>query len=278
MTFNEPYVSAFAGYRDGKHAPGLHDEKLALQVAHHLLLAHGLAVQAIRAIAPQAQTGIVLDMFPTETDTDLPEDRTRVEQAWDRGAGWFLDPLLRAAYPPGALQAYGPNAPEVHPGDMALIAQRLDFLGVNHYSRHLVRNGQPVKPVPGAEYTEMGWEVHPSALRRLLLRLKREYAIPPLYITENGAAFPDVISPDGGVHDPRRVNYLREYFTQARLAMDEGVDLRGYFVWSLFDNFEWSNGYSKRFGLIYVDYATQKRIIKDSGKWYAQVITRNHVE
>jgi beta-glucosidase len=277
-TFNEPWVSAFVGYRDGRHAPGLQDEKFALQAAHHLMVAHGLAARAIRSIVPQAQVGIVLDMFPTETDTDLPEDRAAVELAWQRGIGWFLDPLLRACYPVEAVRAYGVSAPDVRPGDLALIAQRLDFLGVNFYSRNLIRNGQPVKPVPGAEYTDMGWEVHAPAFRRLLVRLKREYLIPPLYVTENGAAFPDAVGPDGRVHDPRRINYLRDHFTQARLAMDDGVDLRGYFVWSLLDNFEWANGYSKRFGLIYVDYATQRRIVKDSATWYAQVIARNAVD
>jgi beta-glucosidase len=161
---------------------------------------------------------------------------------------------------------------------LALISQRLDFLGVNYYSRHLIRNGKSVKPVAGAEYTDMGWEVHAPAFRRLLVRLKREYPIPPLYITENGAAFPDAVGPDGQVHDPRRLHYLRDHFTQARLAMNDGVDVRGYFVWSLLDNFEWSYGNSKRFGLFHVDYATQRRIAKDSATWYAQVITRNGVD
>jgi beta-glucosidase len=141
-----------------------------------------------------------------------------------------------------------------------------------------VRNGQQVKPVPGAEYTEMDWEICPPAFGRLLRRLKREYPLPPLYITENGAAFKDEVSAEGQVHDPRRIAYLREYFTQARQAMDDGIDLRGYFVWSLLDNFEWANGYSKRFGLIHVDYATQQRTLKDSARWYGQVIARNGVE
>jgi beta-glucosidase len=222
--------------------------------------------------------GIVLDFFPQETDSDLPEDRAIVERAWQTGPGWFLDPLLRACYPPEALQAYGANAPDLRPGDLALIAQRLDFLGVNYYSRSLVRNGQVISPVPGSEYTDMGWEVHAPAFRRVLVRLKQQYPMPPIYITENGAAFFDEVGPTGQVHDPRRINYLRDHFVQARLALDDGVDLRGYFVWSLFDNFEWANGYSKRFGLIYVDYATQQRIVKDSGKWYAEVIARNGVE
>lgn len=275
-TFNEPAVSAFLGYRDGQHAPGLRDEKLALQVAHHLLVAHGLALQAIRAIQPQAEVGIVLDMWPAES-TDLPQDRAIAEQAWQRGAGWFLGPLLRACYPPAAWQAYGLRVPEVRPGDMALAAQRLDFLGVNYYSRGLVQNGEFVRQVPGSEYTDMGWEVCAPAFGRLLVRLKRDYAIPPLYITESGAAFPDEPAADGSVHDARRVTYLRDHFIQARRAIDAGVDLRGYFVWSLLDNFEWSHGYSKRFGLVHVDYATQQRTLKDSGQWYAQVIARHGV-
>ncbi len=274
-TFNEPWVAAFVGYRDGRHAPGICDETLALQAAHHLLVAHGLAAQAIRSIEPQAQVGIVLDMWPVEAAAE--PDRAIAELAWQKGAGWFLGPLLRGCYPVEAWQAYGAIAPQAHPGDLALIVQRLDFLGVNFYSRGLVQDGQYVRPVPGSEYTEMGWEVHAPAFRRLLLRLKRDYRVPPLYITENGAAFPDELGPDGQVHDARRVAYLRDHFTQVRLAMDDGVDMRGYFVWSLLDNFEWAHGYSKRFGLVYVDYATRQRIVKDSAKWYAQVIARNGV-
>ena len=276
MTFNEPWVSAFLGYYMGVHAPGLKDMQLAAQSAHHHLVAHGLATQAIRAIAPHAQTGIVLDMFPTETDTGLAKDQAMADQAWDQGAGLFLGPLLRGHYPPAIAKLHEANPIDIHPGDMALIAQRLDLLGINHYSRNLVRNGQQIKPVTGSEYTETEWEICPPAFGRLLRKIKREYPnLPPLYITENGAAFKDEIGPDGDVHDERRVNYLREYFTQARLAMKDGVDLRGYFVWSLFDNFEWSHGYSKRFGLIHVDYATQQRTLKDSAKWYAAVMARN---
>jgi beta-glucosidase len=277
-TFNEPAVTAFAGHRNGEHAPGLQDEKLALQVAHHLLVAHGLAVQAVRGIDPNLKVGIVLDIWAAETMTDSEEDRAFAEMIWQTSAGWFLGPLFRACYPPTAWQRYGDKAPDVRPGDMALISQRLDFLGVNSYSRTVVKNGEIIRPVPGSEYTEMDWEICAPAFRRMLGRLHREYPVPPIYITENGAAFADRVSPDGSVHDPRRIAYLRDHFTQARLAMNDGVDLRGYFVWSLLDNFEWANGYSKRFGLIYVDYATQQRTVKDSGTWYAQVIARNGVE
>ncbi len=277
-TFNEPWVVAFVGHQYGWHAPGLQDEALTLQVAHHLLVAHGLATQALRAADARLQVGIVLNTRPVEPATDLEQDRALADQYWQRNEGWFLDPLLRAEYPPAAWEDYGDRRPAVQPGDMPLIAQPLDWLGVNYYSRGVAQEGQILDPVPGSDYTDMGWEIHAPALRRLLVRLKRDYPIPPLYITENGAAFPDEVSPDGRVHDPRRIAYLRDHLIQARLAIADGVDLRGYFVWSLLDNFEWAHGYAKRFGLIYVDYATQKRIVKDSGEWYARVIAHNGVE
>lgn len=274
-TVNEPWVIAFMGHRTGEHAPGLRDPRLALQAAHHVLLAHALAAQAIRAAEPGAEVGIVLNLWPVDPASDSPEDRAAAAALWQRDAAWFLDPLLRAHYPPETWAAHGINAPAVAPGDLALIAQRLDFLGINMYSRHVVGTAGIVSNLPGAEYTEMGWEVSPASLRRLLVDLNRDYRLPPLYIAENGAAFADEVSPDGHVHDPRRIHYLREHFAAARQAMDEGVDLRGYFVWSLMDNFEWAHGYSKRFGLIHVDFATQKRTVKDSGEWYAGVIRRN---
>jgi len=247
-------------------------------VAHHLLVAHGLATQALRAADARLQVGIVLNTRPVEPATDLEQDRALADQYWQRNEGWFLDPLLRAEYPPAAWEDYGDRRPAVQPGDMSLIAQPLDWLGVNYYSRGVAQEGQLLDPVPGSDYTDMGWEIHAPALRRLLVRLKRDYPVPPLYITENGAAFPDQVSPDGRVHDPRRIAYLRDHLIQARLAIADGVDLRGYFVWSLLDNFEWAHGYAKRFGLIYVDYATQQRIVKDSGEWYARVIAHNGVE
>ena len=277
-TFNEPGVSAFLGYRSGQHAPGVRDEKVALQVAHHLLVAHGLAVQAIRSIEPQAQLGIVLNMWPVEAASRARADRDAAELAWQTGDGWFLDPLLCGHYPVRAWDAVGPNVPLLQPGDLALIAQRLEFLGVNYYSRRLMGAGGAQSPVPESDYTDMGWEIHAPALRRLLVRLSQEYHTPPLYITENGAAFKDVVEPDGGIHDPQRVNYVRGHLIQARLAIAEGVDLRGYFVWSLLDNFEWAYGYAKRFGIVHVDFARQRRTIKDSGEWYARVIARNGLD
>jgi len=276
-TFNEPGVVAFDGYDSGEHAPGVRDLRRALQVAHHLLVAHGLAAHAIRSIDPRLQVGIVLNLWPADPASDAPEDVAAADRAWQTGETLFLDPLFRAHYPPVGAETIGDLAPPIQPGDLALIAQRLDFLGVNFYSRNLIGADGTISPVPGSEYTDMGWEVCAPALRRLLNRLNADYHLPPIYITENGAAFPDEVSADGRVHDPRRLNYLREHFIQTRLAMQDGVDVRGYFVWSLLDNFEWGHGYSKRFGLVRVDFETQQRIIKDSGAWYADVIRTNQV-
>jgi beta-glucosidase len=236
-----------------------------------------LAVQAIRSSAPTARVGIVLNLAPVDPASDSPDDRAAAEWSWQENAGWFLSPLLRAHYPPEVWNALGELAPVTEPNDLALISQPLDFLGVNFYFRQVVDAARRIVRPPDAEYTEMGWEVHAPSLRELLVRLQREYHAPPLYLVENGAAFKDEIDADGRVHDPRRLNYLREHITQARLAMEDGVDLRGYFVWSLMDNFEWAYGYSKRFGIVYVDYATQRRIPKDSAQWYTQVIAQNAI-
>ena len=276
-TFNEPQVVADMGYGNGGHAPGIRDEKQRLQTAHNLLVAHGLSAQALRSVDSGLQVGIVINLWPTYPASPSAEDRRVAQESWEHGGAWYLDPLLRAAYPPAAWKDMGANAPQVQPGDMALIAQHLDFLGINYYSRGVLGAQGMIRPVPGSEHTEMGWEVYPLGLYHLLLKLQREYRLPPVYITENGAAFVDTLSPDGKVHDPRRLEYLRQHFIQARRAMAEGVDLRGYFVWSLLDNFEWGHGYSKRFGLIYVDFSTQQRILKDSAEWYAGVIAANEV-
>lgn len=277
-TFNEPFCTAFLGYRDGVHAPGYRDEARSLRAAHHVLLAHGLGAQAIRAIHPKAQVGIVLNMWTVETLHDTPADRAFAELQWQKDCGWFLDPVLRAQYPAEAWAAHTDKVPVMQADDLATIAQPLDYLGVNFYTRALHDGPRRVSNLPDAEYTEMGWEVHGPGLYRLLTKLQQEYPAVPLYITENGAAFNDEMSADGRVHDPRRVNYLREHLAACHQAINEGVDLRGYFVWSLLDNFEWSFGYSKRFGIICVDYATQQRIPKDSFDFYREVIARNGLD
>jgi beta-glucosidase len=276
-TINEPAVVTYLGYLSGEHAPGMQDPAAAYQVGHHLMVAHGLAVQAMRAINPSLQVGIVLNHWITDPASDCPADIAAAEEAWDSSEPLFLDALFKGHYPPKLYDLLGEAMPKIQAGDLALISQRLDYLGVNSYSRHVVSAQGNVDMAPGSEYTEMGWEVCAPAMRRLLNKLNREYKLPPIYITENGAAFKDTVSPDGKVHDERRLDYLRQHIIQTRLAMRDGVDVRGYFVWSLLDNFEWGYGYTKRFGIVRVDYDTQERLVKDSGEWFSRVIAINAV-
>ncbi|MEW6401383.1 MAG: GH1 family beta-glucosidase [Chloroflexota bacterium] len=277
-TFNEPGVVAFVGNEEGRHAPGVKDLKIAYQVAHNLMVAHGLAVQAIRAIDANLQVGIVLDLWNQEPESDSPEAIAAAERAWQVRPTTFLHPLFRGHYHAAVYEVAGDSMPKIQAGDLALIAQRLDFLGINNYSRHVHNAQGKIARVAGAEYTEMGWEVCAPALRNLLNRINQDYRLPPVYITENGAAFKDEVSADGKVHDERRLEYLKQNFTQVHHAMQDGVDIRGYFVWSLLDNFEWAHGYSKRFGLVHVNYETQERIVKQSGEWYREVIASNCVD
>lgn len=276
-TFNEPSVITYIGFLTGEHAPGIKDQRMAYQVAHHLMVAHGLGVQAIRGANSKVDAGIVLNLWMAEPASDSAEDLVAANKYWDENETLFLDPLFKGHYPPTVIDMVGKNMPKIQDGDMALIAQQLDFVGINYYSRNVLSAKGKLEKIEGSEYTEMGWEVCAPALRRMLVKINSEYKLPPIYITENGVAFKDEVSTDGNIHDPRRIEYLKNHFIQTRLAMLDGVDVRGYMVWSLMDNFEWGYGFSKRFGLTYVDYATQKRIIKDSGRWYAEVIRRNDV-
>ena len=275
-TFNEPGVIAWDGYIGGEHAPGEQDPLKGRQVAHNLMVAHGLAVQAIRGVDPKLEVGIVLNQWMADAADDDPQSINNSAKAWKVGETAFLHPIFKGYYHPEFVEFAG-GLPDVQAGDMALISQKLDFLGINFYSRNLYDKQGHVDHVDGSEYTEMGWEVCAPALRRMLNKINNEYDVPPIYITENGASFPDEVSADGKVHDPRRLDYLKNHFIQTRLAMQDGVDVRGYFVWSLLDNFEWGHGYTKRFGIIRVDYETQERIIKDSGEWYTDVIRKNAV-
>jgi beta-glucosidase len=278
-TLNEPWCSAFLGYDAGEHAPGLRDRKLGLQAAHHLLLAHGSALPVMRGRAPRARHGIVLNLYPSHPASESPEDAAaawRFDGFFNR---WYLDPLLRGAYPDDLWRAYGDAAPTVEPGDLAVIARPIDFLGVNYYSRAVLASdpGDPetgMRPVEvEAERTAMGWEVYPQGLTELLVRLARDYPLPPVYVTENGAAYPDEIL-DGRVDDVDRVRFLERHVDAVREAVAQGVDVRGYFAWSLMDNFEWAHGYGKRFGLVHVDFETLARTPKQSALWYADMIER----
>jgi len=276
-TFNEPGVIVWDGYIHGEHAPGEQDPRKGRQIAHNLMAAHGLAVQALRGVNPALQVGIVLNQWMADAADADPQSIRNAEEAWDSGETAFLHPIFKGYYHP-ALVARAGGLPEIQAGDMALIAQKLDFLGINFYSRNLYNAQGHVAEPPGAEYTATGWEICAPALRRMLNKINDAYAPPPIYITENGAAFDDVAGPDGRVDDPRRLDYLKNHFIQTRLAMQDGVDVRGYMVWSLLDNFEWAEGYTKRFGIVRVNYQTQQRTIKQSGKWYADVIQHNEVK
>jgi beta-glucosidase len=287
ITLNEPHVFAYSGHYAGLHAPGLQHLPTANQVAHHALVAHGRAVSVIRALWADAQVGITLNLSLAYPASGMPGDKHAARIADGQLNRWFLDPLYGRGYPQDLLTLYGEAAPAVEPGDMEVIATPTDFLGVNYYSNRFARavsvdeNGMGVgglKPEEmveaGYEVTEMGWPVMPDGLRELLVRLHKDYHPRGIFVTENGAAFADQVQ-DGAVHDPRRVEYLREHFSAARRAISDGVPLRGYFVWSLMDNFEWAFGYSKRFGIVYVDFESQERILKDSAKYLQRVIQSN---
>jgi len=285
MTLNEPHVSAVVGYLLGHHAPGRQDNEAALAASHHLLLAHGWAVPIIRQNVDQADVGIALNLFNFVPASPSYADRRAAWLADGMMNRWFLNPLVGREYPHDVLKAQGASMTVVEPGDMEAIAAPIDFMGVNYYTRGIVRSDEvpeeenaPRTVTPNEEETEMGWEVYPEGLYHILARLHFTYRFPAIYITENGAAFEDKVEPDGSVNDPQRISYLRRHFRQAARAIETGVPLKGYFVWSLMDNFEWAYGYSKRFGLIYVDYETQRRILKASARWYSQVIAANGLE
>jgi beta-glucosidase len=300
-TLNEPWCSAYLGYAAGVHAPGRAEPAAALAAVHHLNLAHGLAGQAIRAVLREARVSVTLNLHVSRpVDPDSEADRDAVRQIDAIANRAFLGPILGGAYPDDLLAdtASVTDWSFVQDGDTAAACVPLDMLGVNYYSTGLVRRwdgqgdraqsdghaggaGSPwvgagdvefIRP-PGP-YTAMGWNIDPSGMTELLVRLGSDYPDLPLMITENGAAFDDQVDADGGVHDPQRISYLHDHIAAVRAAMDAGVDVRGYFAWSLLDNFEWSYGYDRRFGLIYVDYESQKRIWKDSAHWYRDLIAR----
>jgi beta-glucosidase len=271
-TLNEPWCTTTKGYETAEFAPGKKDRALAMQVAHHQLLAHGEAIAAVRAIAPRLPLGIVLNHTPAFPARPVDEDRRLARLDDGRNVRWYMDPLFRGHYPPDVLQWLGADAPRVQAGDMARIAQAIDFLGLNFYTRNYVGAQQGAQPAPGRlGVTDMGWEVVPEVLTQHLLRITREYSPPPIYITENGMANADSVV-DGRVPDAQRVEYLREHLAAVAQAIALGADVRGYFYWSLLDNFEWEWGYSRRFGLVHVDYATQARLPKDSAHWYRAFI------
>jgi beta-glucosidase len=273
-THNEPWVIANLGHEQGVFAPGLRSRKTATQVAHHLLLSHGLSLQALRADGCKTPLGIVLNLAHTMPATDSPQDIERARMDDMRGRCWYSDPLFKGHYPAEVLADLGADAPVVEAGDMRAIAAPLDFLGVNYYTRVVSSAAGPFDiKSSGLPLTDMGWEIYPRGLTELLLTLHRDYTLPPVFITENGAAFKDTVS-DGRVHDPERMAYLQTHITAVADAMAQGVPVAGYMVWSLMDNFEWSSGYAKRFGIVHIDYATQQRTPKDSALWYRDFLAK----
>jgi beta-glucosidase len=275
ITVCEPWVISRLGYGTGEHAPGRRDRAAALAAAHHVLLAHGRGAEALRAASPRARVGITIDVVHFEPATDAPADRAAARTADALRNRSIVDPVLRGRYPGELLERWPAHASCVRDGDMRTIAAPLDFLGINYYTRNLVRAGrgyEPLEmPVVGAELTGMGWEVYPEGLGLVLRRLRDDYAAPPLYVTENGAAYPDR-KERGRVDDPERTAYLARHLDAAASAIADGVDLRGYFLWSLLDNFEWAHGYAQRFGIVYVDFDSLERIPKASFRWYRELI------
>lgn len=272
-THNEPWVVAVLGYELGIFAPGITSRAQAMASMHHLLLSHGMALQAMRGLGLTTPMGIVLNLSPIYPASDKPED---VAKAWlDDGLNLrlYMDALFRAQYPADVLAHLGQDAPPVKPGDMATIAQDLDFVGVNYYTRNFSSTGNPWDVhSTGNQVTDMGWEVYPQGLTELLCRMHKDYALPMVMITENGAAFKDALV-DGVVNDAARLAYIRDHIAATWDAMQQGVPVGGYFAWSLMDNFEWASGYAKRFGLVHVDYQTQKRTLKNSALWYRAFVS-----
>ncbi|GGK26363.1 beta-glucosidase [Deinococcus malanensis] len=271
-TLNEPWCSSILSYQIGEHAPGLQDRRAALAAAHHLLLGHGEAVKVMRDIVPGSSLGIVLNLQPAYPASDREEDVAAARFADGTFNRWFLDPIFRGEYPADIWDAYGEDVPTVQDGDFAATSQPIDFLGVNYYSRSVNGATGNVRPSESS-YTHMGWEVYPQGLTDLLVRINHDYTVPPVYITENGAAYPDELE-GGRVHDAQRVEYFKAHVQATSDAVQQGVNVAGYFAWSLMDNFEWAFGYSRRFGMVYVDYGNQQRILKDSAKWYQTLVTR----
>ncbi len=297
ITINEPQVVASHGYRDGVHAPGLLDPAAAAAATHHLLLAHGLGAQALRSVRPAAPVGITFDMHPVRLPGGSQPEA--VEKAWlvtdAELNGLFLEPVLHGRYPVHARSALVPVPGIIADGDMEIIRQPVDFLGVNYYSPVYLRAGDPddlrrgEEParceLPGVveyrpaelERTPMGWLVDPEGLYELLLQVAGQAPGMPLYITENGCAAEDYIDPLGVINDQERVSYLHDHLEAAARAVKAGVNLAGYYVWSLLDNFEWGWGYQKRFGIVFVDFETQRRIPKSSARFYASVVQANAI-
>jgi beta-glucosidase len=293
-TVNEPWCASMLGYSAGVHAPGRTNPGAAVAAAHHLLLGHGLAVDALRASArPDAEVSITLNPYPVVTAGTTDADRDAARRVDGVANRLWYDPLLTGRYPDDVLDDFSAvsDLSHIRDGDLAQIARPIDALGLNYYRRHHVRASPGASDEPGTAQwpgspdvllvqprgaaTDGGWAIEPDGLHEVLVALTSQYDPPPLYVHEAGAAFDDSVGPDGEVDDRRRIAWLQAHLEAASGAIDDGVDLRGFFVWSLLDNFEWAEGYAHRFGIVHVDFATQERTPKASARWYADVIRAN---
>jgi beta-glucosidase len=289
VTHNEPWCVAYLGHALGVHAPGIADMQAAVTAGHHLLLSHGFAIERLRAnLGSRARLGITLNLTPIYAADEETETQERVRAADLLHNRWFLQPLFEGRYAPDLFSSLGVEAPPIFDGDMERITAPLDFLGVNYYERQVFRTptlpttartdqqagrrAQQVVPVPGASYTEMGWEIYPQGLEDVLDQVNTAYHPRSLLVTENGAAFNETDDPSSEIHDEQRIAYLRDHIQALARARQRGIPVRGYFAWTLLDNFEWTNGYQLHFGLVAVDPRTLERRIKASGRWYATFI------
>ncbi|MFZ0767665.1 MAG: GH1 family beta-glucosidase [Acidimicrobiales bacterium] len=301
ITLNEPWCSAWLGYGSGQHAPGIAETGAAAAASHHLLLAHGKGLSVLREVLPNAQVGITLNLGVHRPGTDNDLDVAAALRVDGNRNRMYLDPIFRSAYPTDVIEhyeGYSPGFSVIQDGDLEIISKPLDFLGVNYYTPATIMDetrevearvmGYEVPLVqqfpdlraldvktPGKDTTSMGWEVDASGLTELLVRVMREYTQLPLFVTENGAAFDDYVDPNGEILDSDRVAYLKAHIGAVQDAIRDGVTVRGYFLWSLLDNFEWALGYSRRFGIVWVDFPTGARLLKESFHWYANTVRSN---
>lgn len=292
ITHNEPWCIAHLGHLSGEQAPGLSSWEAMLPAAHHVMLSHGMAVPVIRANSADAKVGIVINLTPAEpaSPSDADVEATRKYDGWFNR--WYLDPVHGRGYPKDVVADFVKDGhipddtlPFVRPGDFETMAVSTDFLGINYYSRAVCRSesipedeNDPQEVFASDDVTDMGWEVSPKGLTDILVRLERDYGSQDLYVTENGCAYPTGPDADGRIRDVERQRYFESHAAACLDAIEQGVPLRGYFAWSLMDNFEWAYGYEKRFGLVHVDYETQERTLKDSAHTYRNIISRNAVE
>ncbi|WP_448245858.1 GH1 family beta-glucosidase [Thalassotalea agariperforans] len=275
-TLNEPFCSAFLGYEAGIHAPGIVGKEFGKKAAHHLLLAHGLAMKVLNKNSPDSLNGIVLNFTPAYPASDSIADIKATSFADDYFNQWYIKPIFDAQYPEILSQLPVEHHPDIQPGDMEIISQPVDFLGINFYTRAIYQASDSEifeQLPPPAPLTDIGWEIYPQAFSALLVDLNTRYQLPPIYITENGAAMDDQLI-NGEVNDQDRIDYYQAHLNEVHNAIEQGVVIDGYFAWSLMDNFEWAEGYLKRFGIVHVDYDTQVRTIKASGLAYKSLITR----